>query len=343
MEPPKQATGQQTAKLPQLEVLNPTVSHSFSAPSKCINEGPDVARFLTSKAYRDIGVFVMQLNRALCPRKSPSGPSKTFPLVGGNRQDTATVRKLRELLDRAAKFIGDAPPDPGPRRFGNISFRKWYQLLEQNVDRLLREFVSDDILDFRASEETTAQHPGPSGEGNQSTGAIDELKAYFLGGYLNVVRRLILTYNLEPAGSHGVWGLDDHAFMPYIFGSAQFTRPITEDESMPLEGSVERAPKPGDILKPEVVERLRETNMYFSAVGFINDVKKGPFWEHSPILYDVSGIKDGWGKINKGMIKMFNAEVLSKFPVVQHFPFGSLFSWDSDPEASAPQQVLYFS
>lgn len=68
---------------------------------------------------------------------------------------------------------------------------------------------------------------------------------------------------------------------------------------MPLEGSVERAPKPGDVIKAEAVERLRAVNMYFSAIGFINDVKKGPFWEHSPILYDISGIKDGWGKINK--------------------------------------------
>lgn len=53
-------------------------------------------------------------------------------------------------------------------------------------------------------------------------------------------------------------------------------------------------------------------------------MKRGPFYEHSPQLYDISGVPY-WAKINKGMIKMYKVEVLGKFPVVQHFPIGTVF------------------
>ena len=360
-----------------------------------------------SKAYRDIGLFILQLNHAMCPRTTaprgtlPTASTTTIFTLPADSKTIAgyppSVQRLRGLLARIASFVDEAPPDPGPRRFGNASFRTWHDLVNKRVQHgLLDEYIT---LEEEGGETSTDDDPAT---------ALDEIKEYFLGAfgsaqrldfgtghelsflaflgclwklgvfadgdpgpdgeaverslvlgviepYLAVARKLILTYTLEPAGSHGVWGLDDHFFLPYIFGSAQLARPISgavtdpatgstaTTDAMPLEGSAPRAPKPADIAKPATVEVQRQRNLYFSAVGFINDVKRGPFWEHSPILYDVSGIKDGWGKINKGMIKMFNAEVLSKFPVVQHFPFGSLFSWDRDPDASAPAQTVHMA
>ncbi|KAI1106573.1 Phosphotyrosyl phosphatase activator [Jackrogersella minutella] len=387
IQPPQQPqTG--AGSFPILETWDPSTQQVFIKPVKQINDGPDVPKFLTSKAYRDIGVFVMQLNRAMCPRKSvgDDGKEKIQTFHIGSEYETkpaGSIKNLQDLLARIESYIDEAPPDQGPRRFGNISFRKWYQLLEQNVTDLLEEFIPESALNF-----------GFGGEREpEDATAVDELTAYLLGAfgspqrldygtghelsflaflgclwklggfkdgkpggeiergivlgvfepYLRVVRRLILTYTLEPAGSHGVWGLDDHSFQPYIYGSAQLTRAITDSDPMPLEGSLFRAPKPAQVVKAEYVEQERKRNMYFSAIGFIHDVKKGPFWEHSPILFDISGIKDGWGKINKGMIKMYNAEVLSKFPVVQHFPFGSLFSWEQDPDAMTPQNTVHMA
>ncbi|KAG8532867.1 uncharacterized protein KY384_002745 [Bacidia gigantensis] len=370
---------------PSLSILTDVSTIAFVPPSKKINEGQDVAYFLQSKAYRDIMTFVLQLNRALFPsrtQESSEAPSKiqAWQTGSGQIESSEIVTSLNNLVLFLDKTIEEAPLEPGPRRFGNVAFRRWHQIITDRTSSLftlhlpnipsaahdelkayfLSSFGNAQRLDYGSGHElsflaflaciwklggffpSTQSSPtqlSPSTIADQSRAIVLRV----IQPYLQLIRRLITTYTLEPAGSHGVWGLDDHSFLPYIFGSAQLGPPIPSisptDQTTPIpaptptEGSLPSAPDPSSITKPALVEKYKETNMYFSAIAFIHEVKKGPFWEHSPMLYDISGVRGGWGKINKGMLKMYDKEVLGKFPVVQHFPFGSLFSWERDPEA----------
>jgi len=350
---------------PSLQKIDDLKSHQFTKPVKRIHDGSDVSFFLTSLAYRDIMAFILQLNRSVLPRKrgdAESASIQTWPLNSPEITSSDPIKRLCTLLEKLDRLVDDVPPDTGPRRFGNISFRKWYQLAEEQTSDLLKgclpagfapgfeeleayllgSFGSPQRLDYGTGHELSfLAFLGCLWKLNFFANAAPgvEERAIVLGvfePYLLLVRRLIKTYTLEPAGSHGVWGLDDNSFLPYVFGSAQLSPAIAESDETPVEGSLPDAPEPSAVTKVNIVEKEKTRNMYFSAIAFIYDVKRGPFWEHSRMLFDISGIKDGWGKINKGMIKMYNAEVLSKFPVVQHFPFGSLFRWEQDPEAKAP-------
>ncbi|RDD45373.1 Serine/threonine-protein phosphatase 2A activator [Trichoplax sp. H2] len=129
--------------------------------------------------------------------------------------------------------------------------------------------------------------------------------------YLDVVRNLQSRYRMEPAGSHGVWGLDDFQFLSYLWGSSQLI-----DHPTIL---------PKSFVDPKICQENAHEYMFLDCINFINKMKTGPFAEHSNQLWGISGVPY-WTKVNSGLIKMFKAEVVGKFPVVQHFVFGSLLS-----------------
>ena len=144
--------------------------------------------------------------------------------------------------------------------------------------------------------------------------------------YLKVTRKLQMVYRLEPAGSRGVWGLDDYCFLPFLWGSSQL---IANQKILPTV-----------VEKREVVDEYAEDYLYLGAVQFIYRMKSGgTFAEHSPLLYDVSQVKAGWPKINQGMCKMYKAEVWQKRPVMQHLLFGKIVKFDNDV-ASYQKHIL---
>jgi serine/threonine-protein phosphatase 2A activator len=148
--------------------------------------------------------------------------------------------------------------------------------------------------------------------------SMDSLKATTISifhAYLKVTRQLQLEYRLEPAGSHGVWGLDDYHCLPFYFGACQCIPP-----SLP---TGDDTPEPSEITDEALRKQHANSLLYFGCMDYICTLKRGaPLFECSPMLYDISQTCPTWAKVSAGLIKLYEGEVLNKRQVVQHFTFG---------------------
>ncbi|SSD61436.1 related to Serine/threonine-protein phosphatase 2A activator 1 [Saccharomycodes ludwigii] len=246
------------------------------------------------------------------------------------------------------KLIDETPPIKGPRRFGNLACRDWHDKINKDITCLLRKMLPENFhnaiieLDYYLKNSFGSKERLDYGTGHELSflafiSGLDMLGVlvptssdqpltgqdilYMFTRYYQLVQRLILTYNLEPAGSHGVWGLDDHFHISYILGASQFVGNYN---------ALSNGITPRSILDIALVRNstLKYKNLYFAGIAFIDEVKSGPFEEHSPILYDICKNVGSWEKVLRGLMKMYMVEVLTKFPVVQHFWFGTgFFPW----------------
>ncbi|CUM68617.1 uncharacterized protein PRCAT00006344001 [Priceomyces carsonii] len=251
-----------------------------------------------------------------------------------------------KVLKEFDKLIDETPPLKGPRRFGNLARRKWQEKLVKEASQLLEihlsfpqginkedflvefeyylvnSFGSEVRLDYGTGHELlflacvgSLLHFGFIQLNNKDKRKNSDSLSLIFATYYDLVRRLIIDYSLEPAGSHGVWGLDDHFHFIYILGAAQFN-------------GNKSAPPVQQVLTNTTINTYMTSNFYVNAISFIYKIKLGPFNEHSPIIFDIHSTVATWSKVLTGLIKMYDVEVLGKFPVVQHFWFGGeLYPW----------------
>ncbi|CAG8684087.1 16356_t:CDS:2 [Cetraspora pellucida] len=86
--------------------------------------------------------------------------------------------------------------------------------------------------------------------------------------------------------------------------------------------------RPKSIHDKDIVDEFSKDYMYLACIKFINSVKTASLRWNSPMLDDISGVRE-WKKVNEGMFKMYKGEVLAKLPIMQHFMFGSLISFEA--------------
>ncbi|KAG0150769.1 hypothetical protein CROQUDRAFT_57809 [Cronartium quercuum f. sp. fusiforme G11] len=310
------------------------MSDHTKIPSKVIISNAHLNAFIKSETHHQLINFINQLNDSVIGLPLDH-PVKISPNI------ESTLVLLENIKSIA---IAHPPLDNKLSRFGNPAFRDFYdQIVKQAKD--LQSWIL--IPSTSTLEEISAyliESWGNRTRIDYGSGmelnflcwmlclrklevfSDDDYPALVIKvfwKYIEVMRYLQSTYWLEPAGSHGVWGLDDYHFLPFLFGSSQLRN--------------HKYLRPKSIHDPDVLEGFSRQYMYLACIQFINSIKTASLRWHSPMLDDISGVKT-WEKVNSGMIKMYKAEVLGKLPVAQHFLFGTLLPFPHVDVSLEPDQ-----
>ncbi|KAI5118359.1 hypothetical protein M0805_004332 [Coniferiporia weirii] len=317
-------------------------SRSYTTPRKRILTPEQLAAFQGSRTHETIVSYIEALNAASIGVRLTDTDTDGY-------SESEGVKAVLAVLDAVEELARGTPPvDNSGSRFGNPAFRTLYDKISEispSLHATLPNFPPDALEEVsvyfkEAWGNRTRIDYGSGMELNflcwliclERLGVLAEtdhraLVVRVFWRYIQVMRVLQSSYWLEPAGSHGVWGLDDYHFLPFLFGSAQ------------LRGHKYLRPK--SIHDKDVVDEYSKDYMYLACIKFINSIKTASLRWHSPMLDDISGVKT-WEKVNVGMLKMYRAEVLGKLPVIQHFYFGTILVFEGPelPDADGgPNEV----
>jgi len=297
-------------------------SYDFIVPSKQVLTAEKVKVWEESEAYQEYLGFILAIGDSIKARTT-SEDTEVSVGVGG----------VIKILNKLDTFVDQNPPLDMQARYGNPAYRDWFEKLESSAHQLIQDILPEHLNSAKVElapylidsfgNKTRIDY----GTGHEMTFVMFVCALFKIGflvdsdrtavglklftAYFDLARRLQTTYRMEPAGSMGVWNLDDFQFVAFIFGAAQ----LSEGARI----------KPKSIADEAMAEMLKKDYHIFACLSYINQVKTGPFHEHSNQLWNISAVQL-WSKVYSGLIKMYRAEVLSKFPVIQHTLFGSIFT-----------------
>ncbi|XP_064891917.1 serine/threonine-protein phosphatase 2A activator isoform X2 [Columba livia] len=276
------------------EEVAPPLQHNFMIPKKEINVVSDMAKWKRSQAYADYMGFILTLNEGVRGKKLTCEYKVSEP-----------IEKLVALLNTLDRWIDETPPVDQPSRFGNKAFRTWYAKLDQEAEKLVATVIPKHLAD--AAPEVAVylkESVGNStridyGTGHEAAFAAflcclckigvlrvdDQMAIVFkvFNRYLEVMRKLQKTYRMEPAGSQGVWGLDDFQFLPFIWGSSQ----LIDHPNL----------EPRHFVDEKVVNENHKDFMFLECILFITELKGAVTRANNSgsSLGSVSGNLDGEG------------------------------------------------
>ncbi|CAG8558933.1 2904_t:CDS:2 [Dentiscutata erythropus] len=286
-----------------------SASSTFRIPKRQILTKDDLDKFQESQAYEEYTSFIMRLNDSV----------KGLKLTTECIVSSALVNIL-EILDTVNTYCTEIPPVNNEKsRFGNPAFRDFYDRVTSTAFELHENLslppaaipeVSKYFVESWGNRKRIDYGTGHEANFIAWLLCLEKLGLICPDDYTAVVLRVFqnlqFKYWLEPAGSHGVWGLDDYHFLPFLFGSSQLIG--------------HKYIRPKSIHDKDIVDEFSKDYMYLACIKFINSVKTASLRVRE------------WKKVNEGMLKMYKGEVLAKLPIMQHFMFGSLINFEEFPD-----------
>lgn len=257
--------------------------------------------FRSTAAYADILLFLTEINEIASKESTPIDDDN-FLIV---------------LLNMINSKIEETPLDSRPQRFANCAVVEVYHYIENmklNFSKLASMDENDKtILHLYLDRSFGSKERLDYGTGHELFFVCFMLVCYKLDAisiqetimvfrmYFRVVRNLIYKFNLEPAGSHGPWAIDDYQFLPFLIGSAELINTTLRFEDLFMEEN--------------------HHYIYSEALHFCIKHKckffKTHFKKHSAALYAMKNVS--WTVINSRIFEMMDEEVMGRDVVMQHF------------------------